>query len=272
MPQTRAALLASFCLGRQWVCALVVIPWSSCNGDCGCRAQFASGRSSCRSSTEAVSSKVSDAALTRLRCLFISCCSFSFCSILTAADFVVNLHTFRWAAKASRSVGAISSALRSRLQTSLYRRFGLPSGLEPVASSPYSISFGILPSSMRATWPSQRSLLFARILNMLGIPARVRASSLLMCCCQEIPRIRLMHRWWKVFSLCSCLEERVQHWLPYMRVLRTQAWYTAILVLVVSLVFSHTLLDRRPMVDEALPILPFSSKSRFRLLEMMEPR
>ena len=65
-----------------------------------------------------MSPKVSDAALTRLRCLFISCCSFSFCSILTAADFVVNLHTFRSAAKASRSVGAISPALRSRLQMS----------------------------------------------------------------------------------------------------------------------------------------------------------
>ena len=45
-------LLASFCLGRHWVCALVVIPWSSCNGDCGCRAQSASGRSSCRSGTQ----------------------------------------------------------------------------------------------------------------------------------------------------------------------------------------------------------------------------
>ena len=156
--------------------------------------------------TKAVSSKVSDAALTRLRCLFISCCSFSFCSILTAADFVVNLHTFRSAAKASRSVGAISPALSSRLQTSLYRRVGLPAGLEPAASSPYSMSFGILPSSMRATWPSQRSLLFVSMLNMLGIPARLRISSLVMCCCQEIPRIRLMHRRRKVFSLCSCLE------------------------------------------------------------------
>ena len=44
--------LASFCLGRQWVCALVVISWSSCNGDCGCRAQSASGRSSSRSGTQ----------------------------------------------------------------------------------------------------------------------------------------------------------------------------------------------------------------------------
>ena len=45
-------LLASFCLVRHWVCALVVIPWSSCNGDCGCSAQSASGRSSCRSGTQ----------------------------------------------------------------------------------------------------------------------------------------------------------------------------------------------------------------------------
>ena len=44
--------LASFCLGRHWVCALVVIPWSSCNGDCGYRARSASGRSSCRSGTQ----------------------------------------------------------------------------------------------------------------------------------------------------------------------------------------------------------------------------
>ena len=156
--------------------------------------------------TKAVSSNVSDAALTRLRCLFISYCSFSFCSILTAAYFEVNLHTFRSAAKVSRSVGAISPALRSRLQTSLYRRVGLPVGLEPVASSPYSISIGILPSSMRATWPSQRSFPFASMLNMLRIPARLRTSSLVMCCCHEIPRICLMHRRWRVFSLCSCLE------------------------------------------------------------------
>ena len=142
--------LASFCLVRHWVCALVVIPWLSCNGDCGCRAQSASEVFLQVGHTKALSSKVSDAALTRLRCLFISCCSFSFSSILTAADFVVNLHTFRSAAKPSRSVGSISPALRSRLQTSLYRRVGLPAGLEPLAFSPYSISFGILPSSMRA--------------------------------------------------------------------------------------------------------------------------
>ena len=197
--------LASFCLGRQWICALVIIPWSGCNGNCGCRAQFSSGRFSCRSGTH-VSFKVFDAALTRLRCLFISCCSFSFCSILTASDFVVNLHTFRSAVKASRSVGATSPALRSRLQTSLYRGVGLPAGLGPVASSSYSISFGIPPSSMRAAWPSHRSLLFASMLIMMEIPARLRNSSLVMCCCQEIPRIRLMHRRWKLCSLCSCLE------------------------------------------------------------------
>ena len=110
--------------------------------------------------TKAVSSKVSDAALTRLRCLFISCCFFSFCSILTAADFVVNLHTFRSAVKASRSVGAISPALSSRLQTSLYRRVGLPAGLDPAVSSPYSMSFGI-PSVLHAgymTKPAKSSL------------------------------------------------------------------------------------------------------------------
>ena len=33
------------------------------------------------------------------------------------------------------------------------------------------------PPPMRATWPSQRSLLFASMLNMLGTPARLRTSS-----------------------------------------------------------------------------------------------
>ena len=52
----------------------------------------------------------------------------TFCLILTAADFVVNLHTFRSAAKASKSVGAISSALRSHLHKS-YLLFGFHSHL-----------------------------------------------------------------------------------------------------------------------------------------------
>ena len=143
----------------------------------------------------------------------IRCCAasssrvalFSFCSILIGADFVVNLHIFRSAAKASRSVVQYRQPW-GRVADIFIPRLGLPVGLEPVASSPYNISFGILPSSMRATCPSQRSLLFASMLNMLGISARLRASSLVKCCCQEIPRISLMHRRWKAFSLCSCLE------------------------------------------------------------------
>ena len=47
----------------------------------------------------------------------------------------------------------------SRLQTPLKRRLGLLTGLAPVARSAQSMFLGILPSSMRLTWPSQRSCL-----------------------------------------------------------------------------------------------------------------
>ena len=40
------------------------------------------------------------------------------------------------ACRASQTVGLISPAFRSRLQTSLKRRLGLPADLDPVASSP----------------------------------------------------------------------------------------------------------------------------------------
>ena len=72
--------------------------------------------------------------------------------------------------------------------------------------------------------------------------------------------------------LHSWREYRVKHSLPYSRVVSTQAWYTVIFVLMVSMELSHALFDRRAIADEALPILEFSSVSKLRLLEMMEPR
>ncbi len=55
--------------------------------------------------------------------------------------------------------------------------------------------------------------------------------------------------------------------------LRTLAWYTFILVLVVSMLLFHTLLVRWAIAIDALPILVlFSSLSRERLLEIVEPR
>ena len=77
---------------------------------------------------------------------------------------------------------------------------------------------------------------------------------------------------WKAFSLPSWCEYRVYVSLPCRRVLSTQAWYTFIFVLSVSMVFSHTFFVRRAMAVAALPILTLSSASRDKLLEIVEPR
>ena len=96
-----------------------------------------------------------------------------------------------------RSAGSIPQSLRSRLQMSLKRRFGRPSGLVPVASSPNNRSFGMRPSFMRHMWPSQRSRFCFRMQFMLLVPALSRMSSFLTRSCQVIPRSRLRQRMWK---------------------------------------------------------------------------
>ena len=78
-------------------------------------------------------------------------------------------------------------ALRSRLQTSLKWRVGLPTVRVPVASSPWSISLRILPSSMRLAWPSHRSLLWQSKANALGTPACARTSLFGTRSCQVMP-------------------------------------------------------------------------------------
>ena len=60
---------------------------------------------------------------------------------------------------------------------------------------------------------------------------------------------------WKALSLLSWEAYRVQDSLAYRRVLSTQALYTAILVLSVSMLLFHTLWDSLARVVEALPIL-----------------
>ena len=69
--------------------------------------------------------------------------------------------------------------LRKLLQLSLKRSFSLPTGREPDASSPYRSCFCGLLSSIRQTWPSQRSRLFTNITSMSSVPARFSTSSLL---------------------------------------------------------------------------------------------
>ena len=118
------------------------------------------------------------------------------------------------AAAASQPAGLMSRAFRSCLQTSVYRRTGLPAGLEPVASSPYSISLRIRPSSMRLTWPSQRKRLWASKVNILSILAGARTFLSGTRSCQVMPRISLRQRRWKALSLRSWRDYRVHVSLP----------------------------------------------------------
>ena len=118
------------------------------------------------------------------------------------------------AAAASQPAGLMSPAFRSCLQTSVYRRTGLPAGLEPVASWPYSMSLTIRPSSMRLTWPSQRKRLWPSKVNKLSILACARTFLSGTRSCQVMPRIPLRQRRWKALSLRSWQDYRVHVSLP----------------------------------------------------------
>ena len=121
------------------------------------------------------------------------------------------LQWLRSAAKASQTAGLILPAFRSRLQTSLKWRLGLPAGLDPVKSSPQSMSLGILPSSTRVTWPSQRNHLWLSKANFLGTPARARTSLFGTQSWQVMTKILLWQCRWKVFSLHSWDQTRYMH-------------------------------------------------------------
>ena len=117
----------------------------------------------------------------------------------------VPLHLGWSAARFSQDPVSMSRAFMSLLTTSEYRSFGRPMLRFPDVNSPYSRSLGILPSSMRWTWPSQRSLHCLRMVCMLGRPALDKTSALVTLSCQEMPRMRRRYRRWKVLSPLSCL-------------------------------------------------------------------
>ena len=103
--------------------------------------------------------------------LFASACCESDCSKLDRPFCTVCLQAVRSEATASQVVRSISMALKSLLQTSLYRSWSLPVGRLPCASSPWRSVLGILPSSMRTTCLSQRMRLCFSSVYMLRIPA-----------------------------------------------------------------------------------------------------
>ena len=87
------------------------------------------------------------------------------CSVLPShCSFLPTSHAYLFSkppviSVCSYSFQLILPAFRSRLQTTLKRRLGLPTGLVPVVSLLYSMSLGICQSFMRLTWPSQPSRL-----------------------------------------------------------------------------------------------------------------
>ena len=140
-----------------------------------------------------------------LRCLLSSSSLFCLSSPILTPFRTALRHALRSSAICSQLPGSMSASLRSRLQTSLKRSAGWPAGRCPVASSPYSISFGMRPSPMRCTWPSQRSLCWQRRRCMLWESARPSTAVLVTLSCQVMPRMRRKQRRWKLSRRFSCL-------------------------------------------------------------------
>ena len=155
--------------------------------------------------------------------LFASACCVSDCSKLDRPFCTVCLQAVRSEATASQVVRSISMALKSLLQTSLYRSWSLPVGRLPCASSPWRSVLGILPSSMRTTCLSQRMRLCFSSVYLLGIPALSRTLLFVTLSCQMMCSMRRRQRMWNALSFFSCRARRVQDSLPYRRMLRAQA-------------------------------------------------
>ena len=134
--------------------------WSSCSACCAVQSDSRSAGSVAVVADELrawfCGSVGTDAALNRPRSFLSSHCSFLLSShaCLCRKPAVISVCSY-----SSQCVGLILPAFRSRLQTTLKRRLGLPAGLVPVVSSLYVMSLGIRPSFVRLTWRSQGSRL-----------------------------------------------------------------------------------------------------------------
>jgi len=166
-------LLASICLGRM-ESAPRFSQWLSCSACCGCTVRFWIGRLCCSYCRWILCVALWVLMLPSAVCALSSQCS----SLLSLHAWVLwpKVSSDRSAATTSEPAGLTFPALRSRLQTSLKWRVGLPAVRVPVASSPWSMSLGILPSSLRLAWPSHRSRLRLSKANTLGTPAYARTS------------------------------------------------------------------------------------------------
>ena len=69
----------------------------------------------------------------------------------------------------------------------------------------YNVSFGMRPLAILWTWPSHRKRRWLISVYMLKLEARSSTSVLVILSCQEMSRMRLRHRRWKLFNFFSCL-------------------------------------------------------------------
>ena len=88
-------------------------------------------------------------------CLFCWVVSVLISSVRFVPVLVMLLQTTGSEAVSSQLSVLVWHAFMSCLHTSLSLKCGHPLGQEPGGSSPYSMSFGILPLSIHLTWPSQ---------------------------------------------------------------------------------------------------------------------
>ena len=141
-------------------------------------------------------------------CLTVFCCCL-FCwvvsSLISSASFVpvlVMLLQTAWSEAASSQLLALMRhTFMSCLHTSLNLKCGCPFGQEPVISSPYSTSLGILPLPMHLTWPSHCIQHYINRLCMLGVPVCCRTLVLDILSFHVILRMCLRQWGWKLFNL-----------------------------------------------------------------------
>ena len=128
----------------------------------------------------------------------MSASALSFLS-LARIDWLHMVFHLTWSSASNSQLSAVRPvASMSLLQTSLKRSLGLPTGLNPSYSFPYKRSLGILPSSIRRTWPIHLSLRCLRRVYIVEIPALSSIVLLEILSVHEMDRMRRRHLMWKV--------------------------------------------------------------------------
>ena len=144
--------------------------------------------------------------LSDLLALFRSYSSWTAFSLLFSPSATRCFHSVLLSANDSHASVSMLHAFKSLLHTSLKRRCGRRLPLSPVASWPYSRSFGMRPSSILRMWLRQRKRRWRNSVNIDGMSALERTSLLVTLSFHVVPRILRRHLRWKVWSFRSWFE------------------------------------------------------------------